>query len=528
MTARSTDVSKDPCRCCSASICPSSGGAGVTRREFLAGVGAVTAGGLALSTLKATAASQTNEQGRQPPIDMPLRVQPVLIYGISQRREATSWRPWGGLHTEQIAGEEKERISRELAEMGTGADFPLLILPVVTAQTRDQAAAIAKGKHDVTLMYAASGGLDVLETLTAPDKWTLMFVRHRSGPVYLWYEIAHNRYLRKTVDEYGQPGVDVQDVVVDNHDEVLWRLKALHGLKNTMGKRIVAVGGSSGWGHGGQKAPEISRRLWKMDIRDVSYDDLANRIKLARNNEPLVKRCQQTAKQYLKQRGVSLHTGEHFVANAFLLTEIFRDLMDQAQTDAITVNHCMGTIMPISETTACLPLSMLNDEGYMAFCESDFVVIPSGVLLHYISGKPVFFNDPTYPHEGVVTLAHCTAPRKMDGEKYEKVKIFTHFESDYGAAPKVEMKKGQIITVLDPDFASRRWLGFEAEIIDSPFYDICRSQIDVQINADCDKLNEETKGFHWMASYGNYLRETGYALKKAGVDWLNLSCPKRA
>jgi hypothetical protein len=26
-----------------------------------------------------------------------------------------------------------------------------------------------------------------------------------------------------------------------------------------------------------------------------------------------------------------------------------------------------------------------------------------------------------------------------------------------------------------------------------------------------------------MASYGNYLNEVGYALKKVGIDWLDLS-----
>ena len=52
----------------------------------------------------------------------------------------------------------------------------------------------------------------------------------------------------------------------------------------------------------------------------------------------------------------------------------------------------------------------------MAFCESDFVVIPSGILLRNISGRPHFLNDPTYPHDGVITLAHCTGPRKMDGK----------------------------------------------------------------------------------------------------------------
>jgi hypothetical protein len=85
------------------------------------------------------------------------------------------------------------------------------------------------------------------------------------------------------------------------------------------------------------------------------------------------------------------------------------------------------------------------------------------------------------------------------------------------------MKKGQKITVIDPDFASKRWLGFEGEIIDNPFLDICRSQIDVQINGDCDKLVAETKGFHWMACYDNYLKELQYALKKVDVDWLNLT-----
>jgi hypothetical protein len=81
------------------------------------------------------------------------------------------------------------------------------------------------------------------------------------------------------------------------------------------------------------------------------------------------------------------------------------------------------------------------------------------VLLHYVSNLPVFLNDPTCPHDNTVTLAHCTAPRKMNGRKLEPVKILTRFESDYGAAPKVEMKLGLVCTNLVPDFASKKWVG---------------------------------------------------------------------
>ena len=103
--------------------------------------------------------------------------------------------------------------------------------------------------------------------------------------------------------------------------------------------------------------------------------------------------------------------------------------------------------------------------------------------------------------------------------------MLTHFESDYGAAPKVEMRKGQTVTNLVPDFASRKWVGFEGEILDSPFLDICRSQIDVKINGDTERLLREMGGFHWMTCYGNYLQEVGYALRKVGVSFVNLSRP---
>ncbi len=255
-------------------------------------------------------------------------------------------------------------------------------------------------------------------------------------------------------------------------------------------------------------------------VRD--YKDLAARIHAARRNGPLVNACQAAAGKYLRNVA-ALRTTREFVNNAFVLTEVFKDIMDEAKTDAITVHHRMGTIMSMSETTACVTLSLLNDDNYLAFRESDFVVIPSGVLLHYISGLPVFLNDPTYPHDGVVTLAHCAAPRKMDGKRLDPVKILTHFESDYGAAPKVEMRLGRRCTHLVPDFASKKWVGFDGAIVANPFLDICRSQVDVRIHGDAAALLRDMKGFHWMMSYGSYLPECGYALKKVGVEMLNVS-----
>jgi L-fucose isomerase-like protein len=371
---------------------------------------------------------------------------------------------------------------------------------------------------DAVVVYASSGPLtQAIDAALAANKPVIVFVRHKSGPLYLWYEIISPRYLRQHSDRLAAKGLDFQDVVVDSQDELLWRLRALCGLKNALGARILAIGGPGGWA--APKAPELAKDRWKLDIQTVTYDDLKQLIQAARADQAAVALAKKRADDYLKDPQVKLETKREFVDNCFLLDQVFRALMAKAGARAITVNACMGTIMPVSETTACLTLTTLNDDGYMAFCESDFVVIPAGILLDGITGHPTFLHNPCYPHGGQITLAHCTGPRKMDGKTLEPVRIVTHYESDYGAAPKVEMRKGQRLTHILADFAATRWHGLRSEIVEAPFYPICRTQIEVQYKVDDALLAEKMHGFHWMTVYGDYLREVSYALKRMPIAW---------
>jgi L-fucose isomerase-like protein len=196
--------------------------------------------------------------------------------------------------------------------------------------------------------------------------------------------------------------------------------------------------------------------------------------------------------------------------------------MKKVDTNLITVNSCMGAIIPRSKTTACYTLTTLNDDGYLAFCESDFVAIPSGVLLGNISGKPVFLCNPTYPHENIITVSHCTAPRKMDGKHFDPVRIVTHYESDYGAAPWVDAPLGTVTTHIAPDFNSERWVGLKGKIVEVPFRPICRTQFDIRYEVSDKLLAERMPGFHWMTCYGDYRKEIGYALRRTKIQWDNL------
>lgn len=497
----------------------SSAAAGPSRRDFLAasgiGLSAVALGGLTWNAALAAEAAADVTPARKP-----LVVKPILSYDSPQRREQASWRNWGGIASHEDARAEAQRIDAELAKIKAGADYPVEFLPVALVQAPQQLAGVEDlGRADAVIHYAAGGWTGLLDAVLAAGKPTIFFIRHRSGPVYLWYEIISPRFLHKEGDALAVKGADNDDVVVDALDEVDWRLRALCGLRNALGTKMVAIGGPAGWGAGGREAPRLSREKWKLDLQTVSYDELGKLIRAALDDPAAVKLASERAARYLADPLVKLETDRKFVDNAFLLEQVFKGIMARAGATAITVNHCMGAIMPVSRTTACLTLSLLNDAGYLAFCESDFVVIPSGILLSSITGRPNFLNDPTYPHQGMITLAHCTAPRRLDGRTLEPVRILTHFESDYGAAPKVEMRKGQVVTNVIPDFAMNRYVGLRATIVESPFLPICRSQIEVKYDVPDAKVALNMPGFHWETIYGDCLKETGYALKKIPIGW---------
>jgi len=446
------------------------------------------------------------------------------MYALPAKKEQASWRSWGGVQTESAVTEEVARITRELARLAPQTEFPIEFRPVAKVTSPEAAEALVRQDQDVTLLYACTGSATLLRACLAGKSHHLIFVRHRSGPVYYWYEALSAKLLRKDPADTASPALTnahIDDVVVDDSSELLWRLRALSGVTNLLGTRIVALGGA--WGKYAADAPQKARERFQLDIVDVSYDDFAPRLRQARADGALVSAAEKATARYLALPKTRLLTDRQAVVNAFILYRVFKDLLLEHDAVAFTVKSCMGTIIPMSGTTACLPLELLNDEGLIAFCESDFVIIPAGLLLRHIVRKPVFLHNSTFPHQRLVTCAHCTCPRRLDGRHYAPAQIMTHYESDYGAAPKVSMPIGQEVSFIDPEYSLPRWVAFKGIVKANPFYQICRSQQDVEIIGDWRKLTREARDSHWMMAYGDHLKEIGFAARKLGIECVSLS-----
>lgn len=501
-----------------------------SRRQFLTRVGVV--GGCVALTPRLFAAAEPSAWDPNRPfprIGKALRVQPVLMYSLPTRREAASWKSWGGIQTEAAVAEECERIAGELARLTATADFPVEFLPLARVTSPQAATSLSQTQADVMLLYACTGSGDILRACLGVRPDTVIFVRHKSGPVYYWYEALSVRYLQTGGAESPKPEAaktpapHVDDVVVDDASELQWRLRALFALKNLRGSRVVALGGA--WGKYAPDAPRLAEERYGFKIIDVPYAGFEPRLKRAQADPAKMAAAERCAAEFLNLPRTSLETERRFVTNAFLLHRLFAELMEENEATVFTIKSCMGTIIPMAQTTACLTLALLNDEGPMAFCESDFVIIPAGILLRYLAGRPVFLHNSTFPHQASVTCAHCTCPRRLDGRTYAPAKIVTHYESEYGAAPKVEMPIGQEVTFIDPEYSTRRWVGFTGEVEANPDYAICRSQQDVKLRGNWRRLISEARDSHWVMAYGHHLDPIGYALRKLGMEWVNLSAP---
>jgi hypothetical protein len=493
----------------------------MTRREFVLGGTAL----LALATIKEKLAIASegkqwwlNELAKYERLRgaVPLKLQPVLVYSLSRRplRPRSSWRPWGGFETEKDVEDELSKIGAELSQLKGLCKFPIEVLPTEKVRNPNEAQALKESKADVFLIYAAGAWVDTYQALVELGKWSIIFVRFKSGRYYLWHEIVHPRFLRKHTDQLMQTAVGYEDVVVDDIKEVAWRLHALYGLKNALNRKIVCIGGAGAWA-GGAPVVERAKQLWKFDMIVVPIPDLVKLIEEKRKDPAVMEMAKEAAEEYLRLPNVSSAIPLSSVTEAFLLTRIFHELMRQNDAYAITVMGCMGSyagIMP------CFTLSLLNDAGYMAYCEGDFVNIPAGVLTHFISGLPTFFCNTSYPWAQTMLLAHCTAPTMMNGKKRERVRLVTHFESDHGAATKVEMQVGQLVSVIIPDFEGKRWVAFHGRIVDNPFLPVCRAQIVVKFDADTEEVAKRLRGFHATVAYGDHIKLVAYALRKLGIE----------
>ena len=126
------------------------------------------------------------------------------------------------------------------------------------------------------------------------------------------------------------------------------------------------------------------------------------------------------------------------LSDAAIMYLALASLCKKERLDAVTVK-CFD-LLSSCKTTACLALSLLNDNGVIAGCEGDIPSICTMLAVYKALGRPSFMANPASIDSDNLSIdfAHCTIPTVM----VENCTLPSHFESGIGIGINGEVPLG--------------------------------------------------------------------------------------
>ncbi len=188
-----------------------------------------------------------------------------------------------------------------------------------------------------------------------------------------------------------------------------------------------------------------------------------------------------------------------------------KKICQEERLDAMTI-RCFD-IVKACNTTSCLALAKLNDEGIVAGCEGDMQTLMTMILAKKLCNEPAFMANPSILTDTTTMFAHCTVPLSM----CFRTTMRTHFESGIGVAVQGDMP---LIDYTIMKWGGRRLDKFfvtEAKAIKNEYSNhFCRTQITFDVNLKPYLLNHPI-GNHHVIIKGCHAAEIRRFMKENGI-----------
>lgn len=272
--------------------------------------------------------------------------------------------------------------------------------------------------------------------------------------------------------------------------------------------RLGLVGGISSWLVYSRVDPWLVKEKLGVEIIEVSLDEVYDAY-----NRVSERDIMDLADKIIGQ-AERIEIAKPRILNALKLYRALRSIIERLKLDAITVK-CFDIIMSLN-TTACLALAMLNNEGIVAGCEGDVPSALTMILLNKVSGKPVFMGNPSIINGNEIMIAHCTSPW-ITGKGFI---LRSHFETGRGVGVSVKYREGTLVTLarLSPDLSTLRIIRGKIKK-GEPFSDKhCRTQVIVELESNGMILLDKSIGNHYAMVIGDHTLELKVLAKALGLN----------
>lgn len=347
-------------------------------------------------------------------------------------------------------------------------------------------------EYDSVVVFAGSGGTgSLIGKITKGRDWFIWsYDENNSLPSAL-------SAREKMVAEGGWRGKLVYNDLSQAPQEIVAEAYATRTLKTLRGAKIVLIGDEEGELKEWEPTREFLKGHLQIETVPIPTEKLRSAMK-----HVSVDQISAVSKERLRNiEFVGASQGD--VEKSLRLYLALKGIVDETASRGLALD-CYR-FMRRTGMTPCLALTLLNDDGVQGMCEGDLEAGPLMLLLHAISGQPVWIANIAKLDlkNGIVTLAHCSAPMKLS-EPEGVTRLMSHFESSLGVSLDVPLRRGNV-TLAHFSLNPAKLVACTGEVIESQLghWKLSRTQADVKLNCNPTAFLEGT-GNHQTVSYGEY------------------------
>ncbi|MGQ9732248.1 MAG: hypothetical protein ACUVX8_13380 [Candidatus Zipacnadales bacterium] len=161
--------------------------------------------------------------------------------------------------------------------------------------------------------------------------------------------------------------------------------QAAHAVKRLKRTRLLLIGYAAMGMYPGTFDHVLMRRHIGPEVEQM---DIYTLIRTAETAEP--EAVSATADE-LRTKG-KINVQEHRLLKAARLATGLRQLLAEGEFDAVNVK-CQYELSQQYGMTACVPISLVADDGIVAACEGDVVITVTMCLLRYLTNQVVYYGD---------------------------------------------------------------------------------------------------------------------------------------
>jgi L-fucose isomerase-like protein len=382
----------------------------------------------------------------------------------------------------------KSRVSHKLNLLGTLTDLDEPVYISSHEQLNIKSEEFCEG----VIIFISSGGSETI---------TKAIIEKHNKPTLL-VAIGSKNSLAASIEIYSylKTSYKINLLYLEEDDSFIRSIKNFCTVCKTIERlnsaRIGIIGKSSDWLLHSNDISSIGQFKSKfIQINTESISKIVNDLKNSDINEEI---------HLLDKYNHDLP--EKSISDSLKVYIALKRLVKEFNLDALSV-RCFDLLE--SNYTACMGMSICNDEGIVSGCEGDIHALFSMMMGSYLTNEPCWMANPSMISikNNTLVLAHCTVPSKMIAD-HSSSSLTTHMESGISVANHGPLQLGEV-TIFRIGGNFDKIVAAHGEIVETDMRDpsLCRTQANIKLNCLVTDWIENTLGNHQVLVYGDISNE---------------------